>query len=74
MFEKLIESDPEVRREKTILSLTISAFLHACTLLVATMLIDAAMQAARQWEYEPTYLNDVAYLVILNITVNFALQ
>src|SRR5262245_24583710 len=38
------------------------------------MLIDAAMQAARQWEYEPTYLNDVAYPVILNITVNFRLQ
>jgi periplasmic protein TonB len=35
MFEKLIESNPEVRPEKTILSLTISAFLHACILVVA---------------------------------------
>ena len=32
------------------------------------------MDAARQWQYEPTYLNDVAYPVVLNITVNFLLQ
>jgi len=38
------------------------------------LLIQAAMDAARQWEYEPTYLNDVAYPVVLYITVNFLLQ
>jgi protein TonB len=38
------------------------------------LLIQAAMDAARQWVYEPTYLNDVAYPVVLYITVNFVLQ
>ena len=38
------------------------------------LLIQAALDAARQWEYEPTYLNDVAYPVVLYITVNFVLQ
>jgi protein TonB len=38
------------------------------------LLIDAAMSAALQWEYEPTYLNDVPARVILYITVNFTLQ
>ncbi len=32
------------------------------------------MKAARQWEYEPTYLNDIPAQVILYITVNFSLQ
>jgi periplasmic protein TonB len=38
------------------------------------LLIQSAMDAARQWQYEPTYLNDVAYPVVLYITVNFVLQ
>jgi protein TonB len=37
------------------------------------LLVDAAMNAARQWEYEPTYLNDIPTQVILYITVNFTL-
>ena len=32
------------------------------------------MTAAQQWEYEPTYLNDIPARVILFITVNFSLQ
>ena len=35
---------------------------------------EAAIAAARQWEYEPTYLNDIPARVILYITVNFNLQ
>jgi protein TonB len=38
------------------------------------LLVDAAMNAARQWQYEPTYLNDIPAQVILYITVNFTLQ
>jgi protein TonB len=38
------------------------------------LLIESAMKAARQWEYEPTYLNDIPARVILYITVNFTLQ
>lgn len=38
------------------------------------LLVEPAMKAARQWEYEPTYLNDIPAQVILFITVNFTLQ
>jgi TonB family protein len=38
------------------------------------LLIGPAMDAARQWEYEPTFLNDIPARVILNITVIFRLQ
>jgi outer membrane biosynthesis protein TonB len=38
------------------------------------LLIQSAMDAARQWQYEPTYLNDVPYPVLLYIRVNFLLQ
>jgi len=38
------------------------------------LLVESAMKAARQWEYEPTYLNDTPARVILFITVNFNLQ
>ncbi len=38
------------------------------------LLVESAMKAARQWEYEPTYLNDIPARVILFITVNFSLQ
>ena len=38
------------------------------------LLIGPAMDAARQWEYEPTFLNEIPARVILNITVIFRLQ
>jgi TonB family protein len=38
------------------------------------LLNDAAVDAVRQWEYEPTLLNGVAVPVIMTVTVNFALR
>lgn len=38
------------------------------------LLDQAAVDAVRQWEFEPTYLNGVAVPVIMTVTVNFALQ
>ena len=35
------------------------------------MLVQAAMEAASQWVYEPTRLNNEPVSVILSITVNF---
>jgi periplasmic protein TonB len=37
------------------------------------LLIQAAMDAVRQWKYEPTYLNDEPVPVQLNVTVQFKL-
>jgi periplasmic protein TonB len=37
------------------------------------LLIQAAMDAVRQWKYEPTYLNDEPVPVQLNVTVQFRL-
>ena len=34
----------------------------------------AALDAVRQWEYEPTLLNGVAVPVIMTVTVNFTLN
>jgi periplasmic protein TonB len=34
----------------------------------------AALDAVRQWEYEPTLLNGVAVAVVLTIVINFGLQ
>jgi protein TonB len=38
------------------------------------LLDQAALDAVRQWEYEPTRLNGVAVPVIVTVTVNFSLQ
>ncbi|MEO5819321.1 MAG: TonB family protein [Vicinamibacteraceae bacterium] len=38
------------------------------------LLDQAAIDAVRQWEYEPTLLNGVAVPVIMTVTVNFTLQ
>jgi periplasmic protein TonB len=38
------------------------------------LLNDAAVEAVRQWQYEPTLLNGVAVPVIMTVTVNFKLQ
>ncbi len=34
----------------------------------------AALDAVRQWEYEPSLLNGVPVAVVMTIVVNFALQ
>ena len=38
------------------------------------LLLQAAVDAVKQWKYEPTYLNDVPVAVQLNITVTFRLS
>jgi protein TonB len=38
------------------------------------VLDDAALDAVRQWEYAPTFLNGVAVPVIMTVTVNFSLK
>ena len=38
------------------------------------MLDAAALEAVKQWEFEPTYLNGVPVPVIMTVTVNFTLQ
>ena len=38
------------------------------------MLVQAAMEAASQWVYEPTRFNNEPVSVILSIRVNFRLQ
>jgi protein TonB len=38
------------------------------------LLDHAALEAVRQWEYEPTYLNGVPVPVIVTVTVRFTLQ
>ena len=44
-------------------------------LLKSIPLLDqAALDAVRQWEYEPTLLNGVAVPVIVTVTVNFTLK
>lgn len=37
------------------------------------LLLQAALDAVRQWKYEPTYLNDLPVAVQMNISVTFAL-
>ena len=34
----------------------------------------AAVDAVRQWEFEPTYLNGMAVPVIMTVTVNFTVE
>jgi protein TonB len=41
---------------------------------VSPLLDDAAVEAVRQWEYEPTLLNGSPVPVIMTVTVNFRLQ
>jgi TonB family protein len=38
------------------------------------MLDEAALDAVKQWEFEPTMVNNVAVPVIMTVTVNFAMQ
>jgi protein TonB len=38
------------------------------------MLDEAAVDAVKQWEYEPTLLNGVKVPVIMTVTVRFTLQ
>jgi protein TonB len=60
-----------------ILEATISAqgrIENARVLRSIPLLDQAALDAVRQWEYEPTYLNGVAVPVIVTITVNFTLS
>jgi protein TonB len=38
------------------------------------LLLQAAMNAVRQWKYKPTYLNDMAVPVQLIVTVTFRLN
>ena len=38
------------------------------------LLIPAAVNAVRNWKYEPTFLNDQAIAVQLIVTVKFRLQ
>jgi periplasmic protein TonB len=38
------------------------------------LLLQAALDAVRQWKYEPTYLNDVPVAVQMNINVTFTLS
>jgi protein TonB len=38
------------------------------------LLDQAALDAVRQWEYEPTLLNGVPVPVIMTVTVNFTLR
>jgi protein TonB len=40
----------------------------------ATLLNEPAIEAVRQWEYEPTLLNGVAVPVRMTVTVNFKLS
>ena len=38
------------------------------------LLLQAALDAVRQWKYEPTYLNDIPVAVQMNISVTFTLS
>lgn len=38
------------------------------------LLDDAAIEAVRQWAYEPTRLNGVPVPVVMTVTVNFRLR
>ena len=38
------------------------------------LLIGAALDAVRQWRYQPTYLNDVAVPLAMTVTVSFTLE
>jgi protein TonB len=38
------------------------------------LLDQSAMDAVKQWKYEPTLLNGVPVPIVMTVTVNFALQ
>lgn len=46
----------------------------ACVLRSIPMLDDAALEAVRQWEFEPTWLDGMAVPVVMTVTVNFTLE
>ena len=46
---------------------------HPRVIRSVPLLDDAALEAVRQWEFAPTYLNGVAVPVIMTLTVNFTL-
>jgi protein TonB len=50
--------------------------VHETRLLhsVVALLDEAALDAVRRWEYEPTTLNGVPVAVVITVVVNFALQ
>jgi protein TonB len=47
---------------------------HAAVLRSIPALDAAAIEAVRQWEFEPTLLNGVPTPVIMTVTVQFSLQ
>lgn len=46
---------------------------HARILRSISLLDDAALEAVRQWRYEPVYLNDEPVEVVMTVTVDFRL-
>ncbi|HMD37446.1 MAG TPA: energy transducer TonB, partial [Vicinamibacterales bacterium] len=60
-----------------VIELTISAEgkVQDAQVLVSVPLLDqAALDAVRQWEYEPSVLHGVPVAVVMTVVVNFALQ
>jgi protein TonB len=60
LIEATIGADGKVQDAKVLLSIP--------------LLDRAALDAVRQWEYEPSRLNGVPVAVIMNVMVNFTLQ
>jgi TonB family protein len=48
--------------------------VEMCVVSGNPLLISAALEAVRQWKYEPTYLNDRPIAVQLVVTVIFKLE
>jgi protein TonB len=49
--------------------------VQTATVIHSVPLLDqAALDAVRRWEYEPTLLKGAAVAVIMTVVVNFALQ
>ena len=47
---------------------------NACVLRSIPLLDQAAIDAVRQWEFEPTLLNGQPVPVLMTVTVNFSLM
>ena len=60
ILEARIERDGTINRARVIRSIP--------------ELDDAALDAVRQWEFQPTLLNGVPVPIIMTVTVNFTLQ